>query len=277
LSGRDKLNVLLKKTYHWKGLKNGAWLKVHQCIHCQKIRHRRNLPKPPLKPMVYKRLMECIQIDLTFLPEQEDYIGVLTIIDCCSKFVWAYPIRTKESANVARILYQLFTQEGDPEFLQSDNGKEFVSKIIKELTNLLNMEPKRSRPKHPQTNGTVEQANKTIKSMLREAQKLHKNVSWVKLLPAVVRQYNNTPHGALPGLTPFQRHRAMVPINAEQRKYDYFPNMKNTNASVGSYIRGADPISKIAGNEDLRAPRAKGHENDTGICQEIWYKDLSAW
>jgi len=177
LSGQDKLDVLLKKTYHWKGLKNGVWLKVHQCIHCHKIRRRRNLPKPPLKPMVYKRLMECIQIDLTFLPEQEDYIGVLTIIDCCSKFVWVYPIHTKESANVARILYQLFTQEGDPEFLQSDNGKEFVSKIIKELTNLLNMEPKRSRPKHPQTNGTVEQANKNIKSMLREAQKLHKNVS----------------------------------------------------------------------------------------------------
>ena len=85
----------------------------------------------------------------------------------------------------------------------------------------------------------------------------------------MVHQYNNTPHGALPGLTPFQCHRTMVPINVEQRKYDYFPNLKNTNTSVGSNIWGADPISKIAENEDLRAPRAKGHKNDTGICQEV--------
>jgi transposase InsO family protein len=191
---------------------------VRCCIRCQKNRRRKNLPKPPLKPMVYQRLLECIQIDLTFLKEDRGYIGVLTVIDCCSKYFWAYPIRSKRTGPIALKLFKLFSKEGDPKYLQSDNGKEFVSKCIKALTKLLKAEHKRSRPKHPQTNGTVESVNKNLKAMLREHMANTGCKSWATALTSTVRQYNDTPHSALPGLTPFQRHRMMVPKLDTQRK-----------------------------------------------------------
>jgi transposase InsO family protein len=93
-----------------------------------------------------------------------------------------------------------------------------VSKCIKALTKLLKAEHKRSRPKHPQTNGTVESVNKNLKAMLREHMANTGCKSWATALTSTVRQYNDTPHSALPGLTPFQRHRMMVPKLDTQRK-----------------------------------------------------------
>jgi hypothetical protein len=182
---RDKMKVKLGTQYYWKGMKAAVERVVRCCIRCQKNRRRKNLPKPPLKPMV--------------------------VIDCCSKYLWAYPIRSKRTGPIALKLFKLFSKEGDPKYLQSDNGKEFVSKCIKALTKLLKAEHKRSRPKHPQTNGTVESVNKNLKAMLREHMANTGCKSWVTALTSTVRQYNDTPHSALPGLTPFQRHRMMVP------------------------------------------------------------------
>lgn len=212
------MRIKLGTQYYWKGMKRDVERVVRCCVRCQKNRRRKNLPKPPLKPMVYKRLMECIQIDLTFLKEENGFVGVLTVIDCCSKHLWAFPIRSKRTVPIALKLFKLFSNEGYPAYLQSDNGKEFVSKVMKALTKLMRAEHKRSRPKHPQTNGTVESVNKHIKSMLRETQNNTGCQSWTSVLTSTVRLYNNTPHSALPGLTPFQRHRMMVPTLDQQRK-----------------------------------------------------------
>lgn len=216
--GRDKMRTKLGTQYYWKGMKTAVERVVRCCIRCQKNRRRKNLPKPPLKPMVYKRLLECVQIDLTFLKEDKGFIGLLTVIDCTSKYLWAFPIRSKRTGPIALKLFRLFNKEGYPIYLQSDNGKEFVSRVMKELTKLLRTHHKRSRPKHPQTNGTVESVNKDLKSRLRETQSNTKCTSWHTVLSTTVAQYNNTPHSSLPGLTPFQRHRMLVPTLDEPRK-----------------------------------------------------------
>ena len=216
--GRDKMRIKLGTKYYWKGMKRAVEKVVRCCIRCQKNRRRKNLPKPPLKPMVYKRLMECIQIDLTFLEEDKGYIGLLTVIDCCSKYLWAFPIRSKKTGPIAWKVFKLFSKEGYPEYIQSDNGKEFVSNVIKALTRVLQAAHKRSRPKHPQTNGTVESVNKNIKSMLRETKNNTGCKFWYSLLTSVVEQYNDTPHSALPGLIPAQRHRMLVPMLDKKSK-----------------------------------------------------------
>ena len=212
------MRIKLGTKYYWKGMRQAVERVVRCCICCQKNRRRKNLPKPPLKPMVYKRLMECVQIDLTFLKEDKGYIGVLTVIDCCSKYLWAFPIRSKKTGPIALKLFKLFSSEGYPVHLQSDNGKEFVSTIIKALTKLMRADHKRSRPKHPQTNGTVESVNKNLKSMLRETQNNTGCESWSSVLTTTVADYNDTPHSALPGLTPAQRHRMLVPTLDNKRK-----------------------------------------------------------
>ena len=57
----------------------------------------------------------------------------LHIKDHFSKFSWAYPLCSKEAQAVAEKLLQQFYSFGVPKILQSDNGKEFVAKVIKVL------------------------------------------------------------------------------------------------------------------------------------------------
>mgnify|MGYP002790961424 CR=1 FL=1 len=43
---------------------------------------------------------------------------------------WAIPTKTKESEEVVRRLMMIFQDFGIPEIVHSDNGREFVSKIM---------------------------------------------------------------------------------------------------------------------------------------------------
>ena len=92
---------------------------------------------------------------------------------------------------VAWELFQIFMTQGCPLILQHDNGREFVNQVISRhsscyllkhyYTNLLLFIYKviarikrlwpgcvivRGRPRHPQTQGSIERANKDVEEML---------------------------------------------------------------------------------------------------------------
>jgi hypothetical protein len=69
-------------------MKNDLENTVRCCVSRQKNHRRKNLPKPPLKPMV--------------------------VIDCCSKYLWAIPIRSKRTGPIALELFKLCSAEGYP-------------------------------------------------------------------------------------------------------------------------------------------------------------------
>jgi hypothetical protein len=63
----------------------------------------------------------------------------------------------------------------------------------------------RGRAYHPQTQGSVEVANKIFKSRLRAAQRDLGTTEWVKLLPLIAWVINTTRPSTLPkGITPYQ-------------------------------------------------------------------------
>jgi hypothetical protein len=64
------------------------------------------------------------------MPDSE-YQWILHTKDHFTKFSWVYPLKTKEAQPVAEKLLQQFYTFGLPRILQSDNGKEFVAKVIK--------------------------------------------------------------------------------------------------------------------------------------------------
>ena len=56
---------------------------------------------------------------------------------------------------VARKLWEVFTDYGTPKILQSDNGAEFVNKVIDVFTILYEIEPKLSVAYNPKINRLV--------------------------------------------------------------------------------------------------------------------------
>lgn len=59
---------------------------------------------------------------------------ILTVLDSNTKMLWTKAFRCKFAAPAAKYLHKLFSHEGAPEIVQSDNGGEFVAAIVLALS-----------------------------------------------------------------------------------------------------------------------------------------------
>jgi hypothetical protein len=96
------------------------------------------------------------------------------------------------ATSVAWELYQIFMDKGCPLILQHDNGREFVNKVIGRLKQLW---PAclivRGRPRHPQTQGSIERANKDVKEMIGKWMEKHGSTRWSIGIHEVAFDKNN--------------------------------------------------------------------------------------
>eukprot|EP00029_Vermamoeba_vermiformis_P006306 TRINITY_DN2436_c0_g1_i1.p1 TRINITY_DN2436_c0_g1~~TRINITY_DN2436_c0_g1_i1.p1 ORF type:complete len:525 (-),score=51.25 TRINITY_DN2436_c0_g1_i1:65-1639(-) len=209
---RDPLKAVLQEKYKWCHMKKDIEEYLQKCPDCASDSIARDLPAPPLRPIVSRNILERVEIDFTFL-RRDFNTGddcILTVIDTYSKFAWAKACKSKHAAHVAKFLYKTFMNEGFPLLIQSDNGKEFINKVLEELRKLLGAKQIKSAPRHPQTNGQIERFNQTLKRRLKKLTKSKATAPWVHLLPAAVRAYNEHIHSAH-HRRPVDVFRALVP------------------------------------------------------------------
>jgi len=87
--------------------------------------------------------------------------------DNLTKFCVLRALATKRATKVAFQLADIFLLVGAPSILQSDNGSEFTSYVITELTAVWpDLKMVHGKPRHPRSQGSVEHANGDIKDML---------------------------------------------------------------------------------------------------------------
>jgi hypothetical protein len=94
-----------------------------------------------------------MQIDLKefeFYEEENDgFKYMLTIVDHFSGFPWAYPLRSKTAEEVSLHLLNLFFLVGPPRILHSDNGGEFVNKILDLISEVFHFKPAHGKAYNP--------------------------------------------------------------------------------------------------------------------------------
>ncbi len=107
-------------------------------------------------------------------------------------------MKTKSSKEVANHLFDLFMVFGAPTILQSDNGREFKSKdIINDLKRLWpNMKIINGRPRHPQSQGSVERGNQTLKNKLSAWLHDNQRSDWTFGLKFVIHSMNTSESSA---------------------------------------------------------------------------------
>ena len=92
---------------------------------------------------------------------------LLTVEDIFSGYCWAYPIPNKEAHTLAKVLMDKhFNIYGLPDQLHSDNGKEFVNNLWRELFSEFKIQHTTTPPNNPSSN-PVEPFPRTIIAMLR--------------------------------------------------------------------------------------------------------------
>ena len=82
-------------------------------------------------PLQVSRPWEILGIDLTGkLPKTpRGFMYILTCTDYVTKWVEAFPLRTKDASEVAQCLRRIVYRHGAPESILTDNGKEFVNEV----------------------------------------------------------------------------------------------------------------------------------------------------
>lgn len=142
-------------------------------------------------------------IDFTSVPDG-DYLWILHMRDHYSKFSWAFPLKSKRAAGVAECFKNTFSLFGAPRILQSDNGKEFVAGVIKELASVWSgMMIINGRPRHPQSQGCVERGNGDFTIKLGKWLEANKESGWVAGIPHIVYAINTSMSEAT-GKSPFE-------------------------------------------------------------------------
>lgn len=150
-----------------------------------------------VKSILASELNSRCQIDLIDLQTQPDgdYKFVLNYQDHLTKFVILKALKSKTAVEVAYNVMEIFTTFGAPSIIQSDNGREFVNKIISELVNLwTGIKIIHGKPRHSQSQGSVERANQDVQNMIFTWMETNKSTKWSEGLKYVQLMKNRSFH-----------------------------------------------------------------------------------
>nr|GEX40209.1 reverse transcriptase domain-containing protein [Tanacetum cinerariifolium] len=182
-----------------------------------------------LKARQYE-LMEGVLYRRSFLtpwrrcpfPEGPGKVKFLIVaIDYFTKWVEAKAVATITGGQVKKFIWDnIVCRFGIPGQIISDNGKQFVDNPFKDWCDKLNITQRFALVKHPQFNGLVERANRSLREGIK-ARLGEGNKNWVEELPHVLwahRTMIKSSHGD----TPFSlTYRTEVVIPAEIRMTTY--------------------------------------------------------
>jgi transposase InsO family protein len=154
----------------WRpGLGRAVRQAIGSCETCAKAKLARKR-RAPLKPIQTDGPMERVMVDIVGpLPRSHrGNVYLLTMQDAFTKWPEAVPIRNQRAPTVARaILDRWVSCHGCPRALHSDQGRNFESKVVKELCQLMRIRKTRTTAYHPAGNGQVERLNQTLKAVLK--------------------------------------------------------------------------------------------------------------
>ena len=152
---------------------------------------------------------------------------ILTCIDFFSKYAWAIALRNKTSKDIVKAL-KIVSSEWKCKRLQSDCGREYLSRDVCELLKTNNMELWISENDDVKAS-IVEQLSRTLKTRMWKFFTAQNTYLYIAGLSCLVHAYNNTVHSSIKmrpaDVTPNDEHdirRRLYPREASKpKKYKF--------------------------------------------------------
>ena len=147
----------------------------------------------PLHQIVSTGPMDLVCIDfLSVEPDSKGISNVLVVTDHFTRYAQAFPTRNQTALTVAKTLVeQFFIHYGLPARIHSDQGRDFESRLIKEIVQMLGIRKSWTTPYHPQGDSQPERFNRTLLSMLGTLSQAKKR-QWSQHVVPLVHAYNST-------------------------------------------------------------------------------------
>ena len=246
---------------------------VKNCPRC--LRRKPMQPIAPLVPIISSQPFELLCIDFLGLePSKGGVENILVITDHFTKYSLAVPCRSTKAKPTAKVLFDLFINHyGFPARLHSDQGRQFESKVIKELCHLAGIKKSRTTSFHPMGNGQTERYNRTLMNMLATLGE-EKKKNWKAYVGSVCHAYNctrNDTTGYSPFYLMFGRH-PRLPIDlivntetpSEQKDYlTYVSDLKKQLSTAYDIAQRVSSASKLKNKEQYNQ-RVRGATLEVG-------------
>jgi hypothetical protein len=191
-SGVDQTFSRISKKYIWPRMNQAIRDFIKTCDFCQKDKPNFHPNRAPV--LSFKTPDGPYQVygfDLITLPPTDaGNKYVLVMIDFFSKFGFCEPLKSRNSNYLlTKFKNIIFKNPFYPKYVVLDNAREHseLAKFMKEN----DIEPHFTPPRHPASNGQVENYNRTLKSRLRAKCNY---VNWDLVLQEVVHDLNSAEH-----------------------------------------------------------------------------------
>ncbi|KRX63871.1 Retrovirus-related Pol polyprotein from transposon [Trichinella sp. T9] len=198
--GISKTLARLGFVAYWQNMAKDIAEYCHTCDKCQQSKPPTPTPAP-LQPFPIGRPWEPVSIDILEIPMSRHGNKYLLVLqDSFTKWLEALPMKDQTATTVARKLTAVFCRFGIPETLHSDHGVTFESETLRLLLNNFGIKKTRTTPYHPQSDGLVERANRTLLQLFRTY--MVKDADWEDHLLLMLYAYRTAKHAST-GASPF--------------------------------------------------------------------------
>ena len=204
--GAKKTEVRILLNFFWPGLSQDIIRFDLSCDVCQRTVKRGSVKKVPLGSMPL--------IDTPFKKVEVDIVGsiaplseaghwyILTLVDYATRYPEAVPLKKITTEAVAEALLDIYSRVGIFEEVLTDQGTQFMSESMQEVSRLPSIKGLTITPNHHICNGLVERWNGTLKSMLKRLCQ-DQTKQWHRLIRPVLFAYREVLQ-ELTGFSPFQ-------------------------------------------------------------------------
>lgn len=195
-AGINRMTNNIKKYYFWPGMVKDISNFVKKCSSCQKHKYSRNIKEPMVITTTAKSAFEKLYLDIVgpIDKDNDEFSYILTLQCELTKFVEAYPLKTKDTVTVAKTLVENFIlRYGIPREIATDRGSEFISSTMKEVCKLLQIKQLQATAYHHESIGSLENSHKVLGAYLRSLTEKQLS-SWSSWLSYWCFSYNTTVH-----------------------------------------------------------------------------------
>lgn len=244
--GAEKMLKTISKFYKWNNMSQDIKKYVSKCQVCQKTKVTINTKVPMHISSLGDILFDHTYMDFVgpISPASADGHKYIFTATCdLTKYMVAVPTMDCTAITTAEcLLDHVLLKYNFPSRLISDNASNFNSKVIHELSKLLQIKKIFTTPYHPQSN-IVERGHRTLNAYMRAFSSKNRD-NWHILLRYAMFAYNNSIHSTT-GYTPHELahgFRIQIPNHLYKNKPIY--NYDNLADLVRNNIANALELAK---------------------------------
>ncbi|CAJ0949330.1 unnamed protein product [Ranitomeya imitator] len=210
--GISKTKARLFQHFYWPKMGTVVSNYCRSCITCQRVGKARPALKAPLIPLpVIEEPFQRIAVDIVGPLAASSSSGkqyILTVVDYATRYPEAVALSSTRADKVADALLAIFSRVGFPREMFTDQGAQFMSRLMEALCKRMQVKHLVSSAYHPQTNGLCERFNGTLKQMLRMLVETQGR-DWERYLPHLLFAYREVPQAST-GFSPFELLYAFI-------------------------------------------------------------------